>query len=130
MKTITNIDRCYGKLVREFIVNITEKCNEEGSKEYRIVYVRGNCIKYSPTIINKYLGRSKAMETEETPSIGKITMEITVGQVKHWPKKGLLSTRKLSVKYVILNRIAANCLVVVVVVITACRVVVLFKYHC
>ncbi|MCH84473.1 envelope-like protein, partial [Trifolium medium] len=39
-----------------------------------------------------------------------VMKEITGGQVKHWPKKELLLTGSLSVKYVILNRIgAANC---------------------
>jgi hypothetical protein len=33
MKTITNIGRCYEKLVREFIVNISKECTEEERKE-------------------------------------------------------------------------------------------------
>jgi hypothetical protein len=43
-------------LVKEFIVNITEECNMEGSREHQKVYARGKYIEYSPTIINEYLG--------------------------------------------------------------------------
>jgi hypothetical protein len=106
MKTVTNIGRCYEKLVREFIVNISEYCSE-GDEESQKVYVRGKCIKFSPTTINEYLGRNTETETEEVDLINKVTEEITGGQVKNWPKKGLLSTRRLSVKYVVLNRIGA-----------------------
>jgi hypothetical protein len=107
MKTVTNTGRCYEKLVREFIVNITEECTEEKSKEYHRIYVRGKCIRYSPNINNEHLGRSKETSTEEVPTLDKFTEEIPAGQVKHWPKKGLLPTGKLSVKYAILNSIGA-----------------------
>jgi hypothetical protein len=45
--------------------------------------------------------------TNEVSSIDKVAQEITARQLKQWPKKGLLPTRKLSVKYVMLNRIGA-----------------------
>jgi hypothetical protein len=54
MKTMTNIGRCYQKLIREFITNIPKECNEE-SEEFRKVHVRGICIKFSPTTINECL---------------------------------------------------------------------------
>ncbi|MCI36563.1 envelope-like protein [Trifolium medium] len=107
MKTITKIGRCYEKLVREFIVNITNDCRE-GSDEHRKVYVRSKCIKFSPTTINEYLGRNNEAETEEVDLLNKVTEVITGGQVNSWPKKGLLSTGSLSVKYAILNRIGAS----------------------
>ncbi|MCH82682.1 envelope-like protein [Trifolium medium] len=106
MKKVTKIGRCYEKLVKEFIVNITQNCSE-GSEEYRHVYVRGKCVKFSPTIINKFLNRSESTETDEVDLLERVTEEIIGGQVKQWPKKGLLSTGTLSVKYTILNRIGA-----------------------
>jgi hypothetical protein len=49
-------------------------------------------VKFSPNTINEYLGRDKETETEEVDLCKKVTKEITRGQVKEWPKKGLLST--------------------------------------
>lgn len=60
-----------------------------------------------PRIINEYLGRSKSVIYNDVPSVYKIAKEVTCGQVKQWPKKGLLSIGSLSVKYDILNRIGA-----------------------
>ncbi|MCI21344.1 envelope-like protein, partial [Trifolium medium] len=108
MKTITEIGRCFEKLVREFIVNITEDCNNEGSNDYHKVYVRGKRINFSNTIVNEFLGRNKDAESNKVPSIDKIVQEITAKQLKHWPKKGLLPAGKLSIKYAILNKIGAT----------------------
>jgi hypothetical protein len=64
-------------------------------------------VKFSPTTINEYLGRDPTIETDEAELVREVTKEITGGQVKEWPKKGLPSTGTLSVKYAILNRIGA-----------------------
>lgn len=71
------------------------------------VYVRGYYVNISPEIINEYLGISKSTDSDDVPSVDKISREITARQVKQWPKKGLLPSRSLSVKYVILNMIGA-----------------------
>ena len=39
--TITNLGNCYEKLVKEFLVNIPDVCDDLMSKDYHIVYVRG-----------------------------------------------------------------------------------------
>jgi hypothetical protein len=88
MGTVTNIGDCYERLVKVFIVNITEDCSE-GNEEARKVYVRGRCIKFSPITINKYLERNEEDETEEVDLLGEVTKEITGGQETEWPKKGL-----------------------------------------
>ncbi|KAK2382168.1 hypothetical protein QL285_069716 [Trifolium repens] len=106
MKTVKDLGNCYEMLVNEFIVNITSACSE-GSEEFRKVRVRGKDVKFSPTTINEYLGRNPTIENDEVDLLQEITKEITGGQVKEWPKKGLLSTGCLSVKYAILNRIGA-----------------------
>ncbi|KAK2368847.1 hypothetical protein QL285_082014 [Trifolium repens] len=106
MKTVKNLGNCYEMLVKEFIVNITSACSE-GSEEFRKVRVRGKDVKFSPTTINEYLGRNPTIEGDEAELVKEVTKEITGGQVSEWPKKGLLSTGCLSVKYVILNRIGA-----------------------
>jgi len=56
LKTVCNLGNCYGKLVKEFMVNISEECDNPMSQEYQKVYVRGECVHFSPTTINKYLG--------------------------------------------------------------------------
>ncbi|KAK2374760.1 hypothetical protein QL285_075700 [Trifolium repens] len=106
MKTVMNLGNCYEMLVKEFIVHITSACSE-GSEEFRKVRVRGKDVKFSPTTINEYLGRNPIIEGDEAELVREVTKEITGGQVNEWPKKGLLSTGTLSVKYDILNRIGA-----------------------
>lgn len=108
MKTVTNVGPCYETLVKEFIMNITGECNIKGNKEYRKVHVRGKCVNFPPLIINEFLGRRKSAGSDKVPIIDKIVEEITGGKVKKWPKKRLLYSGRLSVKYYILNRISAS----------------------
>ncbi|PNX64992.1 hypothetical protein L195_g054308, partial [Trifolium pratense] len=58
MKTVKALGVCYEKLVKEFLVNIGEDCNDPTSHEFRKVFVRGRCVNFSPSVINQYLGRS------------------------------------------------------------------------
>ncbi|XP_057432440.1 uncharacterized protein LOC130725209 [Lotus japonicus] len=108
MKTILKVGRCYEKLVREFLVNLSVEVGLPESVEFRKVFVRAKCVEFSPAVINKALGRSTVEFVDEELSLDVIAKEITAGQVKKWPIKKLLSTGKLSVKYAILNRIGAT----------------------
>ncbi|KAK2416467.1 hypothetical protein QL285_038861 [Trifolium repens] len=96
LKTVSGIGECYEKLVKEFLVNIPEDCDNPLSKEHHKVYVRGKCVHFSPAIINKFLGNKED---------GYAELEVTNNQVKVWPVKGKVPSVMLSVKYVILNRI-------------------------
>jgi len=69
------------------------------------VYVRGECVNFSPNIINDFLGVDVIGATEVEATDNQISQEITANQVIVWPKKGKISSGKLSVKYAILNRI-------------------------
>ncbi|XP_050895637.1 uncharacterized protein LOC127102296 [Lathyrus oleraceus] len=91
MKTVTQFSKCYEMLVKEFIVNLSEECVDGKSKEFRKVYVRGKCVNFSPSVINKYLGRPD----EAQPEL----------EVRKWPLKGKLVASKLSVKYAMLHKI-------------------------
>ena len=72
------------------------------------MFVRGKCVEFSSNVINKFLGRSATAEKQQDIiSLDKIVKEITAGQVKSWPKKGNLSTSKLSIKYAILYKIGS-----------------------
>ncbi|XP_050895536.1 uncharacterized protein LOC127102174 [Lathyrus oleraceus] len=93
MKTVTQFSKCYEMLVKEFIVNLSEECANGKSKEFRKVYVRGKCVNFSPSVINKYLGRPD----EAQPEL----------EVRKWPLKGKLVASKLSVKYAMLHKIGA-----------------------
>lgn len=73
MKIVIDVGKCNEKMVKEFVVHNSTECNDESSKEFRKVYVRGKCVKFSPTIINKYMGRSQSDVLEKVPSIDKIT---------------------------------------------------------
>ncbi|KAH1266184.1 hypothetical protein GmHk_01G001730 [Glycine max] len=107
LKTVTKLGECYEGLVREFIVNIPSDVTNRKSDEYQKVFVRGKCVRFSPAVINKYLGRPTDGVIDIAVSEHQIAKEITAKQVQHWPKKGKLSAGKLSVKYAILHRIGA-----------------------
>jgi len=107
LKTVCNLRNFYEKLVKEFLVNISEECDNPLSQEYQRVYVRGECVHLSPNIINKFLGNNEPDIVESKATENQVCKEITANHVKVWPKKGKISFAKLLVKYVILNWIAA-----------------------
>ncbi|KAL5191461.1 hypothetical protein HKD37_04G010739 [Glycine soja] len=107
LKTVSKLGDCYEGLVREFIVNIPSDISNRKSDDYQRVFVRGKCVRFSPAVINKYLGRPTDGVIDIDVSEHQIAKEITAKRVQHWPKKGKLSAGKLSVKYAILHRIGA-----------------------
>ncbi|WJX67651.1 hypothetical protein P8452_52099 [Trifolium repens] len=107
MKTVHGLGSCYEKLVKEFLVNIPEDCDNPLSKEYQKVFVRGKEISFSPDTINTYLGRSEEPYPELEVTDDAICKSITGGKVNHWPKKGKLPTSKLTPMFALLNRVAA-----------------------
>ncbi|KAH1215156.1 hypothetical protein GmHk_13G036367 [Glycine max] len=96
LKTVTKLGDCYESLVREFIVNIPSDITNRKSDDYQKVFVRGKCVRFSPAIINKYLGRPTEGVVDIAVAEHQIAKEITAKQVQHWPKKGKLSAGKLS----------------------------------
>jgi hypothetical protein len=107
MKTVSGLGKCYEKLVKEFIVNIGEDCDNRLSKEFHQVFVRGKCVKFSPAVINNFLGRREDGYSELKPTNNQVCKTITANQVKVWPLKGKVPSVMLSVMYAILNRIGA-----------------------
>ncbi|KAK2455975.1 hypothetical protein QL285_003384 [Trifolium repens] len=105
MKTMSGIGDCYEKLVKEFLVNIPEDCDNPLSKEHHKVYVRGKSVMFSPAIINKVLGNKEDGYAEMEVTNNHVCKTITANQVKVWPLKGKVPSVMLSVKYAILNRI-------------------------
>ncbi|KAK2427084.1 hypothetical protein QL285_025686 [Trifolium repens] len=103
LKTVSGLGECYEKLVKEFLVNIPEDCDNPLSKEHHKVYVRGKCVHFSPAIINKFLGNKEDGYAELEVTNNQVCKTITANQVKVWPFK--VSSVMLSVKYAILNRI-------------------------
>ncbi|XP_058721428.1 uncharacterized protein LOC131593172 [Vicia villosa] len=59
IKTVVGFAKCYEVLVKEFVVNIPVDCADPGSQNFRKIYARGKCVHFSPTVINRYLGRSE-----------------------------------------------------------------------
>lgn len=64
MKTVIKFGPYYESLVKEFKVTIPDGCDDMKSVDYRKVYVRGNVVTFSPTVINKFLGRTKKPQAE------------------------------------------------------------------
>ncbi|KAL5128527.1 hypothetical protein HKD37_14G040759 [Glycine soja] len=77
LKTVTKLGDCYESLVREFIVNIPSDITNRKSNEYQKVFVRGKCIRFSPAVINKYLGRPTEGMVDIDASEHQIAKEIT-----------------------------------------------------
>ncbi|KAK2394929.1 hypothetical protein QL285_056706 [Trifolium repens] len=107
IKTVCGLGKCYEKLVKEFVVNIGEDCDNRLSKEFHQVFVRGKCVNFSPAVINSYLGRKEGGYPGFEPTTNQVCKTITANQVKVWPLKGKVPSAMLSVKYAILNRIGA-----------------------
>ncbi|XP_050915983.1 uncharacterized protein LOC127131089 [Lathyrus oleraceus] len=80
MKNVTQFSKCYEMLVKEFIVNLSEEYADGKSKEFRKVYVRGKCVNFSPSVINKYLGRPDEAQPEFEVTDNKICQVITTNQ--------------------------------------------------
>jgi hypothetical protein len=108
MKTVSKLGPCYEQLVKEFLVNIPEDCDDPTSDDSQTVSVRGETIKFSPQIINNYLGVVEEECEALKVSDSQVCKVITANQIKVWPKKGKIPSVKLSVKYAMLNRIAAT----------------------
>lgn len=104
MKSVTGFGKFSEVLVKEFIRNIPTNCDDNKSKEFRKVFMRGKCLEFSPNVINRYMGRCE----DEQPGIkvigNKVCKEIATKQVAR-PRKGKLSARKLIVKYEMLHMI-------------------------
>jgi hypothetical protein len=107
MKTVAGLSQCYEGLVKEFVVNIPEDIVDKNNKEFCKVFVRGKCITFSPTVINKFLGRGIEGACELEATDNEVCREITARQVKEWPSKKHLPLGKLTVKYAILHKIGS-----------------------
>ncbi|XP_050916458.1 uncharacterized protein LOC127131589 [Lathyrus oleraceus] len=64
MKTVTHFGPCYESLVNEFMVTIPDGCDDTKSADYGKVYVRGNVVRFSPAVINKFIGRTGVPQAE------------------------------------------------------------------
>ncbi|XP_058760045.1 uncharacterized protein LOC131633348 [Vicia villosa] len=107
LKTVCNLPKCYEKLVKEFVVNLSEECDNSRSADYRKVFVRGKCVSFSPSVINKFLGRTDEAQTELEVTDNQVCQVITAKQVKSWPMKEKPTASKLSIKYAMLHKIGA-----------------------
>ncbi|XP_058733024.1 uncharacterized protein LOC131604611 [Vicia villosa] len=107
LKTVCNLPKCYEKLVKEFVVNLSQDCGNSRSADYRKVFVRGKCVSFSPSVINKFLGRTDEAQTELEVTDNQVCQMITAKQVKSWPMKEKLTASKLSIKYAMLQKIGA-----------------------
>ncbi|XP_045797567.1 uncharacterized protein LOC123891708 [Trifolium pratense] len=107
IKTVWGLGSCYEKLVREFVVNIPIGCDNPLDKEFQKVFVRGKCVTFSPSVINRFLGNSDEPHPDIDVSDNVVCRTITADKVKTWPKKKKVPAVKLTQKYAILNRIAS-----------------------
>ncbi|XP_058784336.1 uncharacterized protein LOC131659118 [Vicia villosa] len=107
LKTVCNLPKCYEKLVKELVVNLSEDCGNNRSVDFRKVFVRGNCVSFSPSVINNFLERTDETQPELEVTDNKVCQVITSKQVNSWPLKEKLTASKLSIKYAMLHKIGA-----------------------
>ncbi|XP_058762591.1 uncharacterized protein LOC131635971 [Vicia villosa] len=107
LKTVYNIPKCYERLVKEYLVNLSEDCGNKKSVDFRKVFVRGKCASFSPSLINNFLERTDEAQPELEVIDNKVYQVITVRQVKSWPLKEELIASKLRIKYAMLHKIGA-----------------------
>ncbi|XP_058726179.1 uncharacterized protein LOC131597501 [Vicia villosa] len=107
LKTVCNLPKCYEKLVKEFVVNLSEDCGNSRSVDYKKVFVRGKCVSFSPSVINKFLGRTDEAQTELEVTDNQVCQVITAKQVNSWPLKEKLTASKMSIKYAMLHKLGA-----------------------
>ncbi|XP_058760379.1 uncharacterized protein LOC131633707 [Vicia villosa] len=105
LKTVCNLPKCYERLVKEFVVNLTEYCGNIKSVDFRKVFVRGKCVSFSPYVINNFLARTNQAQPELEVTDNKVCQVITTKKVKRWPLKEKLTASKLSIKYAMLHKI-------------------------
>ncbi|XP_045810859.1 cell wall protein RTB1-like [Trifolium pratense] len=98
IKTVWGLGSCYEKLVREFVVNIPIGCDNPLDKEFQKVYVRGKCVTFSPSVINKVLGNADDPHPDIDVSDNVVCKTITAEKVKTWPKKEKVPAVKLTQK--------------------------------
>ncbi|XP_058784420.1 uncharacterized protein LOC131659224 [Vicia villosa] len=107
LKTVCNLPKCYEKLVKEFVVNLSKDCGNSKSVDFRKVFLRGKCVSFSSSLINKFLERTDEAQTELEVIDNKVFQVITAKQVNRWPLKEKLIASKLSIKYAMLHKIGA-----------------------
>ncbi|XP_058767279.1 uncharacterized protein LOC131640945 [Vicia villosa] len=108
LKTVCNLPKCYERLVKEFMVNLSEDYGNSKSVDFRKVFVRGKCVSFSPSVINNFLVRTNEAQPELEVTDNKVCQVITAKQVKSWPLKEKLTASKLSIKYAMLHKIEAT----------------------
>ncbi|XP_058758304.1 uncharacterized protein LOC131631524 [Vicia villosa] len=107
IKTVSHFSKCYEMLVKEFIVNLSQDCNDGRTDDFHKAYVRRKCIDFSPAVINLYLGRNAEAYPELEVTDNEVCKVITGGKVKKWPVKSKLSASLLHGKYALLHKIGA-----------------------
>ncbi|XP_058783733.1 uncharacterized protein LOC131658458 [Vicia villosa] len=81
LKTVYNLPKCYEKMVKEFVINLSEDCGNSRSADYRKVFVRDKCVSFSPSVINKFLGRTNEAQTELEVTDNQVCQVITTKQL-------------------------------------------------
>ncbi|XP_057429843.1 uncharacterized protein LOC130722964 [Lotus japonicus] len=87
MKTVLHIGRSYERLLKEFIVNLSVEVGLPTSPEFQKVYVWGKCVKFSPAVINKALGRSVSLVMAPEPSLDEYVILNRIGVINWVPSQ-------------------------------------------
>ncbi|CAJ2636923.1 unnamed protein product [Trifolium pratense] len=101
MKTVVGLDKCYDRLVKEFLINVAANCNDPASPEYRQVFVRGKCVQFSPIVINQYLQRSSDEVAPLKATDNEVCKVLTGGRIRVWPSKAKLAATSLSLHFML-----------------------------
>ena len=100
-------------LVHEFFSNLSSQVSDSTSGWYHQVYVRAQMVPFSPTVINKILGRSNGLQSCAFPAnfptgFDLIIYEITGNKVVTWLNDSKFLASSLTLKYYVMYKIAVN----------------------
>ena len=100
-------------LVHEFFSNLSPQVNDSTSGWYHQMHVKGKMVSFSPSVINKILGRSVELNSSATPDdfptdYDLIILEITCKRVVSWPNDFKFPASSLTLKYYVLYKIVVN----------------------
>ncbi|GAA0144492.1 hypothetical protein LIER_24732 [Lithospermum erythrorhizon] len=108
---VGDIGPYWPSLVREFICNLSEDIVDPSNSMFHKVKVKGLMFDFSPVLINHHYGRQNEGITRSTLKLADIIKILTGGALLTWPTKGQLQASTLSLRYVMMHKVAIANLV-------------------
>lgn len=107
-KTVLNVPSFVRKVVLEFYSNLSSDIAELPSDVGYTTFVRGEFVKFSPAVINQFLGTVIYPGPSPSGVMNTVVSELTGGLICSWPQTGRVRASALSHRYSVLHKIALH----------------------